>query len=495
MNTTPSGLAPTGTFTVPSRIPGAVIGTFTATDPDPGETLTYSVSSSRFVFVGDELRLAPNVDMYPFAGSAVTLSIRVTDSQGAFQEQAFTFNLVQTPFIWNAAYVEAAPNADLSIAIGTRFGTTSGDTVSLLVQTVGTTGGATSALESVNLRMRDSAAPDTVALRAVATAADGFGTDPGLADGGEGNANLRTVGIVANALTLAMEATGTAGDASAALAGAGGGDAYGRIDALSLIADTVLTASIQATATAGAAADPTGLGGNAQASLASAFIRAGAESDALTIALTATATDGGFAQADMTGADIGLRGGDDVLRLSFNVTAATAEAASLTGGASSFAGNAGFDTLDLSGSLTHGARLFVGDGPGGIGTGAFNMSDSPIFTFGLSFQFSTFESFIGTGKADVFVDGVGSYSYALGDGDTLIRQASRGADTVIASPGDDWEVVLPNYGGDLDSFAELETRMRQVGADVVIGLGNGASLTFLNTAIAQLGTGNFSFIE
>ena len=77
---------------------GTVVGQLTATDPDAGESFSFSLVSSTgstdnglFTIVGDELRLAASLD----AEQAVTRSarVRVTDSGGLFLEGVFVITV------------------------------------------------------------------------------------------------------------------------------------------------------------------------------------------------------------------------------------------------------------------------------------------------------------------------------------------------------------------------------------------------------------------
>jgi hypothetical protein len=68
--------------TVAENAAGAVIGRVTATDPDAGSTLTYSVSDSRFEIVNGDLKLRSGVSLNYESTPTVDLTLRATDAQG-----------------------------------------------------------------------------------------------------------------------------------------------------------------------------------------------------------------------------------------------------------------------------------------------------------------------------------------------------------------------------------------------------------------------------
>jgi hypothetical protein len=490
-NTAPTGLAPTGVFTIPNRMPGAVIGSFTATDP--GDTLTYSVFNPRFVFFGSELRLAPGMDLFPFDGSTLSMAIRVTDAGGLFQQLTFTFAVVQTAFEWSYNVIVSGMQPDAFFGGITRVGTSMSDAISLNVAGLSEGGSGEATLAGVNLRLRQGTELDHVSLTALAEGGDGFGSAFPDIRGRAGLADIVDVAIVANDLTATLNATATGGDGSPGPFEASGGDGIAKIARLNLIADRSLNLELRAEALGGTASG-TGFGGDASAGFSDATIRGGDGDDIVTLELTAQAFGGGFAGVGIDYTDIGLRGGNDELRITLNTRADDGLLTTIFGDFNVWAGNAGFDTLDFSGSLTTGVFLEVGNGPGGIGRGVF-LEENPGLGFdpGLSFAFATFEAFIGTAQGDLFDDGIGAHSYGLGEADRLQRDPGRGADTIIASTRDSWQISLPGYGPGLDSYEELQARMRQVGDTVQISLGGGGSLTFVDALVSQLTPDRFTF--
>jgi len=81
---------------------GTTVGTLTATDPDIGNTFTFSVAPradgpdfARFTTVGDELRTTGSFD---FDGKrAYSIRARVVDQNGLFYEKVFTINVTELP--------------------------------------------------------------------------------------------------------------------------------------------------------------------------------------------------------------------------------------------------------------------------------------------------------------------------------------------------------------------------------------------------------------
>ncbi len=78
--------------TVPENAPGAEIGAVAATDPDPGDTHTWTVSDDRFEIVNGVLKLKAGVALDYETAATVTLEITATDSGSppASRTQEFT---------------------------------------------------------------------------------------------------------------------------------------------------------------------------------------------------------------------------------------------------------------------------------------------------------------------------------------------------------------------------------------------------------------------
>jgi hypothetical protein len=81
--------------TVLENSPGAVIGTLSATDPEPGDAHTFTTTDSRFEIVGDQLKLKPGQSVNYEAGAIVTVSITATDNGSPARSftQTVSFNV------------------------------------------------------------------------------------------------------------------------------------------------------------------------------------------------------------------------------------------------------------------------------------------------------------------------------------------------------------------------------------------------------------------
>lgn len=121
-------------------------------------------------------------------------------------------------------------------------------------------------------------------------------------------------------------------------------------------------------------------------------------------------------------------------------------------------------------------------------TGGDNLSGAVVLT--------------GNDMDNVVTSGIGAQTLAGAGGDDLIDltkgTASRvlygtggGHDTLMDFDADD-VLVLENIP--FPDWAGLSTRLSQLGADVMLDLGSGQSVTFLDTELWSLGSANFSFL-
>ncbi|WOF72428.1 hypothetical protein QMT40_000041 [Parvibaculaceae bacterium PLY_AMNH_Bact1] len=69
---------------------GAVVGSFSTTDVDAGDTHTYAVDDARFEVVGGELKLKDGVSLNHEAESSVAVEVTTTDADGATYSETFT---------------------------------------------------------------------------------------------------------------------------------------------------------------------------------------------------------------------------------------------------------------------------------------------------------------------------------------------------------------------------------------------------------------------
>jgi hypothetical protein len=103
-NTPPS--APTLSNTrVASFQNRATVGTLSFTDPDVGDSHTWTVSDNRFRVEGSTLRLRPGQQLNPLTDPTVALTVTVTDSGGAAASTNFTIQVNNAPVSSNDVYV------------------------------------------------------------------------------------------------------------------------------------------------------------------------------------------------------------------------------------------------------------------------------------------------------------------------------------------------------------------------------------------------------
>ncbi|WOB44734.1 hypothetical protein HNI00_17435 [Thermoleptolyngbya oregonensis NK1-22] len=123
-------LSPTN---VDENVPvGTTVGTFTTTDPDTGDTHTYTLVSgtgdtdnASFTIVGNQLRLNVSPDFE--TKDSYTIRVRTTDSGNLFFEQSFTItinDIDETPPNQAPTAIALSPtNVDENVPIGTTVGT------------------------------------------------------------------------------------------------------------------------------------------------------------------------------------------------------------------------------------------------------------------------------------------------------------------------------------------------------------------------------------
>ena len=96
LNTTPS--APTlSDLVMPSLTNGAVVGTLGFTDPDFGDSHTWTVSDNRFTVVGSVLKLKSGRQLNPVTEPTVAITVTVTDSSGASNSSNFSLRVNNPP--------------------------------------------------------------------------------------------------------------------------------------------------------------------------------------------------------------------------------------------------------------------------------------------------------------------------------------------------------------------------------------------------------------
>jgi hypothetical protein len=148
---------------------GSTVGTFGSTDPDSGDTFTYTLvagvgdtDNGAFTIVGDELRISASPDFE--TQSSYDIRVRTTDAGGLSTEQTFTITVNDLNEVPTALTV-APTDIDENVAAGSTVGTFSstdpdtGDTFTYtLVAGVGDTDNGAFAIVGDELRI--SASPD-----------------------------------------------------------------------------------------------------------------------------------------------------------------------------------------------------------------------------------------------------------------------------------------------------------------------------------------------
>ena len=96
---------------------------------------------------------------------------------------------------------------------------------------------------------------------------------------------------------------------------------------------------------------------------------------------------------------------------------------------------------------------------------------------------------------DTLDGGLGNDRLIGGDGaDHFVFRPGHGRDTVVdfdAAGGDVIEAI--GFGSAIDSFAEVQPKLRQVGTSVLLDLSLGDRITFENTSVAAFTVDSFIF--
>ena len=150
VNETPIGLGLSNTTILETIANGAAVGNLSTTDPDVGNTFTYtfvagtgSTDNGSFSIVGSQLRTNTNVDNDNRNNYQVR--IRTTDQGGLFAENTFTItvtNVNEAPTALNLSASSIAENLPSGTAIGT-FSSTDPDTSNTFAYSLVAGAGAT----------------------------------------------------------------------------------------------------------------------------------------------------------------------------------------------------------------------------------------------------------------------------------------------------------------------------------------------------------------
>ncbi|WDI30159.1 PA14 domain-containing protein [Hyphococcus flavus] len=78
---------------IAENVAGAAAGTLSATDPDNGDTVSFSVSDDRFEVVDGQLKLKDGVSLDHESADSINITVTATDQDGLSTEQAFTVSV------------------------------------------------------------------------------------------------------------------------------------------------------------------------------------------------------------------------------------------------------------------------------------------------------------------------------------------------------------------------------------------------------------------
>jgi len=117
VNGTPTAIA-LDNQSVQEAAAGAVVGQLTVTDPDAGDSHTFSVDDARFEVVGEQLKLKAGESLDHEAGEQLSLTVTATDQGGLSTSQAFDIavldvNEAPTGILFGTDVDENAPNSTL----------------------------------------------------------------------------------------------------------------------------------------------------------------------------------------------------------------------------------------------------------------------------------------------------------------------------------------------------------------------------------------------
>ena len=120
---------------VKENVAGAVVGTLSVSDPDPGDTYTFTVSDARFEVVGNQLRLKDGLRLDFEREPKVNLNITATDQGGLSVTKPFTVSVGDVPEVRFAEFSDYGGGdgepavANLIASMNVDFIVTAGDNI------------------------------------------------------------------------------------------------------------------------------------------------------------------------------------------------------------------------------------------------------------------------------------------------------------------------------------------------------------------------------
>jgi VCBS repeat-containing protein len=140
------------------NVAGAVVGSLTATDPNVGDTATFTIQSggqgSQFVISGNQLKVgSTGLDYESLSGGVAVVTVRATDSGGLFFDKTFNINVTdvnETPTITAGQTLSVANGAAVGTVVGVVSAADPDTTAPNDTLTYSITGGNTSGAFSIN---------------------------------------------------------------------------------------------------------------------------------------------------------------------------------------------------------------------------------------------------------------------------------------------------------------------------------------------------------
>ncbi|TQM54609.1 beta strand repeat-containing protein [Humibacillus xanthopallidus] len=130
-NSAPTDLALSAATVAENQPSGTAVGTFSSTDPDPGDTFTYTLDAGpgdtdngSFTIVGDKLRTAASFDFE--AKASYSINVRTTDSAGNVFEKSFVITVTdvnEAPTDISLSNATVAENEPAATVVGSLTAT------------------------------------------------------------------------------------------------------------------------------------------------------------------------------------------------------------------------------------------------------------------------------------------------------------------------------------------------------------------------------------
>lgn len=120
VNHAPTDISLVGSSVAETAIAGTVVGTLSSSDPDAGDTATFSIvnPNGMFAISGNDLVVAGPIDYE--AGASQQVTVRVTDASGATYEETFSIDVTDAndaPAVTSGTTGSVAENAAISTVV------------------------------------------------------------------------------------------------------------------------------------------------------------------------------------------------------------------------------------------------------------------------------------------------------------------------------------------------------------------------------------------